>query len=112
MSTWLWCAQIIHALWGTIAMCVAILFFGVASLHSRSLLRFCTVLVRSNRNHHQFYYDHDREGWSSIPQVRERVEALAAELIERHTLSVEEVEQVMWDASVAFTSDRAISSDS
>jgi hypothetical protein len=33
----------------------------------------------------------------AAPQVWERVEALAAALIERHTLSVEEAEQVMWD---------------
>jgi hypothetical protein len=48
----------------------------------------------------------------AAPQVWERVEALAAALIERHTLSVEEAEQVMWDAAVAFTSDRATSGDS
>jgi hypothetical protein len=43
----------------------------------------------------------------AAPQVWERVEALAAALIERHTLTVEEAEQVMWDAAVAFTSDKA-----
>ena len=48
----------------------------------------------------------------ALPQVWERVEALAAALIERHTLSVEEAEQVMWDAAVAFTHDRATSGDS
>jgi hypothetical protein len=48
----------------------------------------------------------------AAPQVWERVEALAAALIERHTLSVEEAEQVMWEAAVAFTSDRATTGDS
>jgi hypothetical protein len=48
----------------------------------------------------------------ALPQVWERVEALTAALIERHTLSVEEAEQVMWEAAVAFTSDRATTGDS
>jgi hypothetical protein len=45
----------------------------------------------------------------ALPQVWDRIEALAAALMERQTLSVEEAEQVMWDAAVAFTSDRATS---
>jgi hypothetical protein len=48
----------------------------------------------------------------AAPQVWERVEALAAALTERHTLTVEEAEQVMCEAAVAFTSDRATPSDS
>jgi hypothetical protein len=48
----------------------------------------------------------------AAPQVWERVETLAAALMERHTLTVEEAEQVMWEATVAFTSDRATSGDS
>jgi hypothetical protein len=34
------------------------------------------------------------------PQIWKRIEALAAVLVERHALSVEEAEQVMWDADV------------
>jgi hypothetical protein len=48
----------------------------------------------------------------AAPQVWERVETLATALMERHTLSVEEAEQLMWEATVAFTSDRATSGDS
>jgi hypothetical protein len=30
LSVWLWCAQIVHALWGTVAMVIGLLIFGVA----------------------------------------------------------------------------------
>jgi hypothetical protein len=30
LAVWLWCAQIVHALWGTVAMVIGLLFFGVA----------------------------------------------------------------------------------
>jgi hypothetical protein len=29
ISTWLWCAQVVHTCWGTVAMVIGLLFFGV-----------------------------------------------------------------------------------